>query len=97
MTNELDRTAHEYVMFTEGDWILTDEVKDLIYGSPLTGARMWHKCLVYREAYQSPYDTLRGKCWNCLTPVPTNINAIWSLYNFDKIHFWRDAGDAGEL
>lgn len=79
----------ENVLFADGSWTMTDAVaNNQLNDNSMNGSRLWHRCEPMRERYQSPYDTLKGKCWACEKPVPDDIKTVWMLYNADKLHMW---------
>ena len=82
------RHPNEQVLFTDKKWVMTDNAYEGDTSEGLTGARLWHMCDSNRERYQSPYDTIKGKCWSCEDNVPEAIRTLWTLYNAEKMHWW---------
>lgn len=85
------RNSNEKVLFTEKKWTMTYNDNNELGAPTFDGARMWHLCDVDRERYQSPYDTIRGKCWSCEDKVPKTIKTLWTLFNADNMCMWLDS------
>lgn len=88
--NHAERHPNETVMFQEKNWTMTDNHNNGSEAPAFNGARLWHLCNSNQERYQSPYDTIKGRCWSCETKVPETIQTLWTLYNADYIHLWTD-------
>ena len=88
--NHTVRNVTEKVLFTEKKWTMTDNDNDGLGSPGFDGARLWHQCEKTLERYQSPYDTIKGKCWSCEAKVPKTIRTLWTLYNADNMHMWLD-------
>lgn len=86
--NHATRNTTEQVLFTSEKWTMTDNDNDGLGSPTFDGARLWHLCEADKERYQSPYDTLKGKCWSCESKVPDDIKTLWTLYNADNMHMW---------